>query len=78
MKPHAWRVRTRILLALVSAMALSIIVIAATIFYTFNAVHSDYKALLEDKAFALSENIRRIMNQNLTAFPLDGMNWMND
>ena len=78
MKPHTWRVRTRILLTLVSAMALSIIVIAATIFYTFNAVHGDYKALLEDKAFALSENIRRIMNQNLTVFPLDGMNWMND
>ena len=78
MKPHAWRVRTRILLALVSAMTLSISVITMMVFYTFKAVHGDYKALLEDKAFVLSENIRRIMNQNLTVFPIDGMIGMND
>ena len=75
MNRYHWKIRTKILVTLVPAMALSIIAIAATIFYSFNALHSDYKALLEDKAFALSESVRQILNQNLAMFPLEGMVW---
>jgi len=77
MNPRDWKIRTKILATLVPAMILSIVAIGATFFYSFNALHKDYKALLEDKTFALSESIRQIMNQNLKMFPLNGMIWMN-
>jgi len=77
MSRRDWKIRTKILVTLVPAMVLSIIAVGATFFYSFNMLHKDYKGLLEDKTFALSENIRQIMNQNLAVFPLEGMVWMN-
>ena len=77
MSYHDWRIRTKVLAILISAMLASTITVGVILFYNFKAMHEDYQSLLEDKAFALSENIRQIMNQNLEMFALDRMVWMS-
>lgn len=78
MNRHSWNIRTKVLVTLIPAMILSIIVIAATFFYVYNTSHSNYKALLEDKAYVLIENIRQMVKQSLAVSPQDKMVWMNN
>ncbi|MDY6793561.1 MAG: ATP-binding protein [Thermodesulfobacteriota bacterium] len=69
--------KIKIFAATVPALIFAILTISASNIILLKSVHSSYKELLEEKSFAVVNNVRRVVNKNLQVFPLKCLSWMS-
>lgn len=69
--------KIKIFAATAPALIFAVLAISASNIILLKSVHSDYKELLEDKSFAIVNNVRRVVNKNLQVFPLNSFSWMS-
>lgn len=69
--------KIKIFAATAPALIFAVLAISVSNIILLKSVHSSYKELLEEKSFAVVNNIRRVVNKNLQVFPLNSFSWMS-
>ncbi len=69
--------KIKIFAATAPALIFAVLAISVSNIILLKSVHSSYKELLEEKSFAVVNNVRRVVNKNLQVFSLNSFSWMS-